>query len=102
VEVDPERFDFRLLQEDRTASAVLNLERLIVRFAELAPGLTVDRGFEQEPLVLSRGGGGDVTDALSASERGASGVPYDNEPSFRFYSRWRYRVARHLYRREAG
>jgi hypothetical protein len=103
LEVDPDLFDFRSLEEERTASAILNLERLIARLAERAPAAVLDRGFDQEPLVLSRtGGGGDVADSLAVSERGASGVPYDDEANFRFYSRWRYRVERHLGRRDAG
>ncbi len=103
VELDPDLFDFRLLGEEKTASTLLNFEKLIARLVEMAPGLALDRGFDQEPLVLSRAGGsGDVTDALASSDQGPSGVPYDDEASFRFYSRWRYRVARHLYRRESG
>ncbi len=104
VEVDPDLFDFRFLGEERTASSLLNFEKLIARIVRMAPGLTVDRGFDQEPLLLSRAGeGGDVTDALVVSDQGGpSGVPYDDEAGFRFYSRWRYRVARHLSARESG
>jgi hypothetical protein len=102
IEVDPDLFDFRFLGEEKTASALLNFEKLIARILEKAPGLAVDRGFDQEPLVLSRAGGGDVTDSLASSDRGPSGVPYDDEASFRFYARWRYRVARHLFRRASG
>lgn len=96
MEVDPDFFDFRSLGEERTSSALLNYERLIARFLARAPGVEIDRGFDQEPMVLSRAGGSDVTDALTASDRGPEGVLYDNEESFRFYARWRYRVARHL------
>ncbi len=103
VEVDPDLFDFRFLQEERTSSALLNLEKLIAGIREKSPGLTVDRGFGLEPLVLSRvGGAGDVTDSLASSDRGPSGVPYDDEANFRFYARWRYRLARHLSRRDSG
>ncbi len=99
VEVDPDLFDFRILQDQRTASAHLNFEKLIARLLERAPGVGVDRGFEMEPLVLSRAGGaGDVIDALAATDRGPAGVPYDDEDNFRFYARWRYRVERHLRR----
>ena len=101
-EVDPDLFDFRFLEEDRTASSLLNLEKLIARLVQKAPSVILDRGFDQEPLVLSRAGAEDVTDALAVTNRGPSGVPYDDEASFRFYSRWRYRVARHLDRRESG
>ncbi len=101
VEVDPDLFEFRFNQEEKTASALLNFEKLIARFLEKAPGLPVDRGFDLEPLVLSRAGG-DVTDGLASSDRGSSGVPHDDEANFRFYARWRYRVARHLSRRDSG
>jgi hypothetical protein len=96
IEIDPDVFDFRFLGEERTSSTLLNIERLIARFLSRAPGLALDRGFDYEPPVLSRAGGGDVTDALAASDRGPKGTLYDNEESFRFYARWRYRVARHL------
>jgi hypothetical protein len=102
LEVDPDLFDFRFLEEDRTASSILNLEKLIARLLQSAPSVLLDRGFDQEPLVLSRAGAEDVTDALAVTDRGPSGVPYDDEASFRFYSRWRFRVARHLDRRESG
>ena len=103
VEVDPDAFDFSFLENEKTASALLNSEKLIARLLEQAPGLAVDRGFDLEPLVLSRAGaGGDVTDALAASDRAISGVAYDDEANFRFYTRWRYRVARHLSRRDSG
>jgi hypothetical protein len=98
IEIDPDVFDFRFLQEEKSISALLNLEKLIARILERAPGLVVDRGFDLEPLVLSRAGGGDITDALAATDRGPSGVPYDDEANFRFYARWRYRVARHVSR----
>ncbi|MGH9390386.1 MAG: hypothetical protein ACRD1Z_12285 [Vicinamibacteria bacterium] len=101
VEIDPDLFDFRFLKDEKTVSALLNFEKLIARILEKAPGLGVDRGFDLEPLVLSRAGGsGDVTDALALSDHGPSGVPYDDEANFRFYARWRYRVARHLSRRD--
>jgi hypothetical protein len=102
LEVDPESFDFRFLEEEKTSSALLNSERLIARFLSRAPGLAVDRGFDHEPPVLARAGGGDVTDALAATDRGPSGVLYDNEASFRFYARLRYRVARHLSKVASG
>ena len=102
VEVDPDLFDFRVLEADRTTSALLNLEKLIARILGEASGLAVDRGFDFEPLVLSRSGGSDVADALASSDRGPAGVPYDDESNFRFYARWRYRVARHLCRVFSG
>jgi hypothetical protein len=103
VEIDPDVFDFRSLGDQKSASALLNFEKLVARIQEQAPGLIVDRGFDLEPLVLSRAGGnGDVTDALASSDRGPEGVPYDDVANFRFYARWRYRVERHLARRESG
>jgi hypothetical protein len=103
VEVDPDLFDFQLLGLEKTGSSILNLEKLIGRLTERASHLVLDRGFDLEPVLLSRGGvRGDIADALAASEGSRSGVPYDNEASFRFYSRWRYRVAWHLERRESA
>jgi hypothetical protein len=102
VEVDPDLFDFGVLEHERTASAHLNFEKLIARVLARAPGAAVDRGFDLEPLLLSRAGEHDVTDALAVSDRGPTGVPYDDEGNFRFYARWRYRVERHLRRRESA
>ncbi|MGH9322808.1 MAG: hypothetical protein ACRD21_02945 [Vicinamibacteria bacterium] len=103
VEIDPDRFDFRALAERQTSSVLLNLERLASRVSEKKPDLTLDRGFDQEPLILSRSGAdGEVTDALSDKNRGREGVVYDDEANFRFYARWRYRVARHVARRQPG
>jgi hypothetical protein len=101
IEIDPDSFDFRILQGEQTSSALLNFERLIARIRDKAPDILLDRGFDHEPLVLSRAEG-DVTDGLASSDRGPGGVPYDNQTSFRFYARWRYRVARHLARRVSG
>jgi hypothetical protein len=102
VEVDPELFDFRALEGERTTSAHLNLEKLIARILAEVPVLPVDRGFDFEPLVLSRSGSSEATDVLASSDRGPAGVPYDDEANFRFYARWRYRVARHLCRVVSG
>lgn len=97
VEIDPESFDFAMLGFEQTTSAHLNFQRLVGRLTELAPGMGVDRGFDLEPIVVTRAaGGGDVTDALAQGEKGPEGILYDNEGAFRFYARWRYRVERHL------
>jgi hypothetical protein len=98
LEVDPENFDFAILGPEQTTSAHLNFRRLVSRLSEMAPTMEVDRGFDLEPVVVTRTGAGDVTDALAQEERGPEGVLYDNEAAFRFYARWRYRLARHLSR----
>ena len=97
AEIVPEDFDWDALGESRTASALVNLQRLSSRLLQRAPAVELDRGFDDEPVVLSRGGSEqDVTSALAATEKGAAGVLYDNLSQFRYYARWRYRLARHL------
>jgi hypothetical protein len=98
LEVDPESFDFDVLGSDRSASMVLNFEKLLSLVSARIPDLEIDRGFDYEPVVVSRSGRSDVTDSLAESDRGPGGALYDNEEEFRFYARWRYRVARHLAR----
>jgi hypothetical protein len=97
IEIDPESFDWNVLEEDRTSSSLLNLERFLSRLAVSVPTAEVDRGFDFEPAMPTRAETSDVTEAL-AGDRGLAGVLYDNEEQFRFYSRWRYRLARHLCR----
>jgi hypothetical protein len=97
AEIDPDAFDFQVLGAEKTSSALLNLERLISGIRAKAPSILLDRGFDFEPLVLSRSGGSDPTEALaSANGPGRSGVTYDDEANFRFYARWRYRLERYL------
>jgi hypothetical protein len=102
VEIDPESFDFGVLGAEKTSSAFLNLERLVARIQEKATSVTVDRGFDFEPLLLSRSGGTDPLEALASSERGRTGVAYDDEVNFRFYARWRYRLERYMTALRAG
>lgn len=99
VEVDPETFDFGVLGSDRSASVVLNFEKLLSRFSARVPSIEIDRGFDYEPVVVSRAAGdADGTESLAEGDRGPRGALYDNEADFRFYARWRYRLARHLAR----
>jgi hypothetical protein len=98
LEIDPESFDFALLGAAQTTSAHLNFQKLVSRLSELAPATEVDRGFDLEPVVLARAAVRDVTDVLAQREKGPEGVLYDDESAFRFYARWRYRLARHLAR----
>ena len=58
--------------------------------------MELDRGFDHEPVVVSRSIATDLGNALAEAKRGPEGVLYDNEAQFRFYARWRYRVARRL------
>jgi hypothetical protein len=102
IEIDPDAFDFRALGAERTSSTFLNLERLVARIQAKAPSILLDRGFDFEPLLLSRSGGSDPLEALAASDRGRTGVAYDDEANFRFYARWRYRLERYLTAFRAG
>jgi hypothetical protein len=95
IEIDPESFDFQALESERSASALLNLDRLLARLVQRTPGAQLDRGFDQEPAVVARSVELDLGDALAEAKRGSEGVLYDNEAQFRFYARWRYRVARY-------
>lgn len=97
VEIDPESFDWSVLGDDRTSSSLLNLERFLSRLSASAPSAGLDRGFDQEPALPSRTETGDFAELLSEN-RAPEGVLYDNEEQFRFYSRWRFRLARHLAR----
>ena len=100
LEIDLETFDWSALGPERSDSALLNLERLLDELAEKAPSAKLDRGFDREPVVLTRAeSSADVASVLNSTEKaltGASGVLRDNEAQFRFYSRWRYRLERHL------
>ncbi len=102
VEIDPDRFDWTLLGSELSRSSLLNVERFSSRLGALAPGARFDRGFNQEPIALSRSEAvEDLTQMLSGSEKGRRGVLYDNEAQFRFYARWRYRLERHLERSDS-
>lgn len=102
IEIDPETFDWSALGPERSDSALLNLERLLSDLTKEAPSATLDRGFDREPVVLSSAQSNtDVESVLHNTELGASGVVRDNETQFRFYSRWRYRLERHLARQNA-
>lgn len=97
VEMDADSFDWGLLGTEQTPSALLNMEKFLVLVCERAASAELDKGFGLEPVVLSRAEADrDLDDELADSERGGDGVVHDNEPSFRFYARWRYRLARHL------
>ena len=99
VEVDADTFDWALLGTKQTPSAFLNLERFLGLLGEQATHVELDTGFGLEPVVLSRAElDTDLDDKLAESDRGGDGVLHDNETSFRFYARWRYRLARHLLR----
>jgi hypothetical protein len=97
IEVDPESFAWPDFGAESSPSALLNLERFLDAVEARASGIPVDRGFDKEPPVFSRGAGDgqDFTQILSErAPRG--GVVYDNQEQFRFYARWRYRLERHL------
>ena len=58
-------------------------------------GVGLDRGFDMEPVVLSRSQADVEVGSMLGTEQGSrEGVIYDNQAQFRFYARWRYLVAR--------
>jgi hypothetical protein len=93
AELDPEQFDWSVLGERRTSSTPINSQRLIGEIVRRAPTAVFDRGFDWEPVVLSRSRQDAEIDSALGSERPVQeAAVYDNESQFRFYSRWRYRV----------
>ncbi len=101
VEIDPENFGWPALGEEASPSSLVNLERFVKALADKAPHAAVDRTFDLEPAVLSRSGSDtELTHMLSDGGLGTRGVVYDNGEQFRFYSRWRYQLERHLSKRE--
>ncbi len=88
AELDPEQFDWSVLGAD-SISAPINLKRLVDEIVDRTE-VNLDRGFDREPVVLSRSQANVEVDSLFGGE----GVIYDNEAQFRFYARWRYLVAR--------
>lgn len=92
-ELDPEKFDWSVLRGERSPSTPLNLRRLLDKIKERAPAVVIDRGFDWEPVVLSRAErGSEVSSALAGEESRQDAAVYDNESQFRFYSRWRYLI----------
>ena len=94
VELDAEQFDWSALEGQQSASTLMNFKRLMDEILHRATGATLDRGFDLEPVVLSRSGSESNLDALLDGSKEREGVVYDNESQFRFYARWRYLVAR--------
>jgi hypothetical protein len=93
-ELDPEQFDWDVLGSKQSTSTPFNLKRLTEEILRRAGHCELDRGFDWEPAVLSRSEAGTQTDLLLGSRETREGVIYDNQAQFRYYSRWRYCVAR--------
>ncbi|MFQ5790722.1 MAG: hypothetical protein ACE5JI_09630 [Acidobacteriota bacterium] len=97
AELDTEAFDWDVLDRERSHSTVLNCKRLVDRICRRAPGVQLDRGFDREPIALSRARmDSDPSSMLAGAAEGKDkqeGVLYDNEAQFRFYARWRYLAA---------
>jgi len=94
AELDPEQFDWSALGENRTPSTPINSRRLIEEILRRAPAAVIDRGFDWEPVVLSRSQEDtEIGSALAVERSVQEAAVYDNEAQFRFYSRWRYLVA---------
>lgn len=95
AEVDPEQFDWSVLGDSRSPSTLLNFQRLVDEILLRAPTAVLDRGFDWEPVVLSRAqDGSEIGSRLAVEQGGQEAATYDNETQFRFYSRWRYLIAR--------
>ena len=93
-ELDPEQFDWSILGDAQSPSTPLNLRRLLDKIKERVPELVIDRGFDWEPVVLSRAEQETEISSALASERSRQDASvYDNQSQFRFYSRWRYLIA---------
>jgi len=96
AELDPEQFDWSVLGERRTTSTPINFRRLVEEILERAPNVVLDRGFDWEPVVLSRAEqeqNAGIGAALAGEGSAREAAVYDNEAQFRFYSRWRYLVS---------
>lgn len=94
AELDAEQFDWSAMEEQQSSSTPMNFKRLIDEILQRSTGARLDRGFDLEPVVLSRSGLESGVDALLDSSKTREGVVYDNGAQFRFYARWRYLVAR--------
>jgi hypothetical protein len=95
AEVDPEQFDWSILGDSRSPSTLLNFQRLVDEILLRARTAVLDRGFDWEPVVLSRAQeGSEIGSVLAVEQGGQKATTYDNESQFRFYSRWRYLIAR--------
>lgn len=94
AELDPEQFDWSALGDSRTTSTLINFRRIVEEIRERAPRAELDRGFDWEPVVLSRATENEEIGSALSEEGGArEAAIYDNEAQFRFYSRWRYLVS---------
>lgn len=93
VELAAEQFDWSVLGAERSISTPINFKRLVDEILGRTEDLELDRGFDLEPVVLSRSESETEVDAmLGAGEKNREGANYDNEGQFRFYARWRYLV----------
>ena len=93
AELDSEQFDWSALGDRQSISTPMNFKRLTDEVLHRATSAELDRGFDFEPVVLSRSGVESHLDALLEGSKARDGALYDNEAQFRFYARWRYLVA---------
>ena len=99
AELNPEQFDWNAFSGRHGSSVLLNCKRLMEELLHRAAGMELDRGFDLEPVVLSRSlAVSELESVLAEVESRQGGVVHDNEVQFRFYARWRYLVARAEYR----
>jgi hypothetical protein len=98
AELDSDEFDWSALAEDQSPSTPINFKRLTDKILLRASQASLDRGFDMEPVVLSRSEPvSGIGEALQGSKE-SKGALYDNGAQFRFYARWRFLVERETHR----
>ena len=101
IEIDPESFDWARTLDDASAAAVVNQQKLLDFLETKNPSLEIDRDFNWETPVTARvDSGSDLSSMLTERDAKNRGQVHDNSAQFHFYSRWRYRLAKHLASRE--
>lgn len=98
AELDTETFDWSVLAEDQSPSTPINFKRLTDKILHRASQATLDRGFDMEPVVLSRSEANSGIGEMLQGQQGRDSTLYDNGAQFRFYARWRFLVERESYR----
>jgi hypothetical protein len=93
AELDSEGFDWNVLPaEVRSPSTPLNFKQLTDELLLRGTRAKLDRGFDMEPVVLSRSEPVSGIGEILQGSRKSKGALYDNSDQFRFYARWRFLV----------
>jgi hypothetical protein len=101
LEIDSDEFDWSTLAEDQSPSTPINFKRLTDRILLRSTRASLDRGFDMEPIVLSRAEPASGVGEMLQGPKESKGTLYDNSAQFRFYARWRFLVERESHRRAA-